>query len=640
MIAMLLRRTVVASAVAFAVGGVLSAPALAAPETPLTKPATAVTATTAVIHGQVNPGSGSGLVRYAFAYQVGPSCTGGERLPQPPGEVAGNHKEVSFTLAELQPSARYSFCLNVMVGGGEVPEEEAAGQSLSFMTLGARPAVDAQSTSGLTPTDTMLEAQVNPENQGAIYRFQYGLNPKLVGATSVGSGSLPPGFGDQTAGPVDIGGGLKAGTTYFYRVVATNATGTTEGPIQSFKTRVPERPLIEEESAPPAGVGSESAMLSALVNPEFQASTCTGFQYVADQPFKEHEYAGAPSAPCTPETIEAGGTGMTVTGQLTGLAANTLYHFRVQAQNASGPSTGADSTFLTLPAAPVASTGGASAVSASSATITGSVNPASSGVNSDTSYVFEYGPTDSYGSQIPLPAGDAGQGTGPVAVSAALTGLAPGTTYHYRIAASNNNSNPPSAPQFTYGEDRSFQTIPTPPSLTNGSLAGVSATSVTVLATLDTHGLPTRYELQLGTTPATLQARAAGSSASPAATQVSLGVEGLAPATLYYYRLLAANSNGSAPTPPEGTFTTPAGTGAAEGLNQPPTPPLITTPTITFPPEQSGPDRGPSRPTTAQLLAKALHACRHKHRHARLRCEHQAHHRYPTNRHGSVRASV
>ena len=52
-----------------------------------------------------------------------------------------------------------------------------------------------------------------------------------------------------------------------------------------------------------------------------------------------------------------------------------------------------------------------------------------------TSCEFEYGPTSSYGSVSPCPAGIVGSKARPNCVSAELSGLAPDTLYHYRLVA-------------------------------------------------------------------------------------------------------------------------------------------------------------------------------------------------------------
>jgi hypothetical protein len=79
-------------------------------------------------------------------------------------------------------------------------------------------------------------------------------------------------------------------------------------------------------------------------------------------------------------------------------------------------------TVLTGPPAPIQTRG---------ATLHGTVNPNSLA----TTYHFEFGTTTSYGSSTP--AADAGTGTAGAPATAALTGLAPNTTYHYRLVATN-----------------------------------------------------------------------------------------------------------------------------------------------------------------------------------------------------------
>ena len=82
-------------------------------------------------------------------------------------------------------------------------------------------------------------------------------------------------------------------------------------------------------------------------------------------------------------------------------------------------------------AAPIAITGPVSAVGGTSATLNGTVNPAGAA----TDRWFEYGTSTSYGSKTTTVA--AGSGSANDAVSAAVSGLAPATTYHYRLVAKN-----------------------------------------------------------------------------------------------------------------------------------------------------------------------------------------------------------
>ena len=97
------------------------------------------------------------------------------------------------------------------------------------------------------------------------------------------------------------------------------------------------------------------------------------------------------------------------------------------------------------PPAPTVTTGGVTGLTTTGATLNGTVNP--NGVATTVS--FEWGETTSYGQTT---AGQsAGSGTAAQAVSAALTGLAPCTAYHYRATAT-------SAGGTATGEDASFRT--------------------------------------------------------------------------------------------------------------------------------------------------------------------------------------
>jgi hypothetical protein len=112
---------------------------------------------------------------------------------------------------------------------------------------------------------------------------------------------------------------------------------------------------------------------------------------------------------------------------------------------------------LPKPLPPVVATGGVSNVTYSSAILYGLVNARSQVTN----YVFQYGPTKSYGLQSPL--APAGNGTGAIKVSQAVAGLQPGIIYHYRIVAASPGG-------MAKGGDHAFTTPKIPLSL---AIAGV-----------------------------------------------------------------------------------------------------------------------------------------------------------------------
>jgi hypothetical protein len=86
-------------------------------------------------------------------------------------------------------------------------------------------------------------------------------------------------------------------------------------------------------------------------------------------------------------------------------------------------------------------------VTSTSARLQAQINPE----ESETTYRFEYGTSEAYGSQIPLPDGSLGHGSTGVTVRVEPEGLLPGTTYHYRVVVDNEDGE-------KQGEDQSFTT--------------------------------------------------------------------------------------------------------------------------------------------------------------------------------------
>jgi len=119
---------------------------------------------------------------------------------------------------------------------------------------------------------------------------------------------------------------------------------------------------------------------------------------------------------------------------------------------------------LALPAvaaaeAPVVSTGGATGVGQTAATLTGTVNPK----GNRTFSFFQFGTSRLYGSQTPEV--DRGRARRTIKTSAPVTALSPFTTYHYRIVAQHGN-------KLVFGKDRTFKTDRQPLGLTLGVAPG------------------------------------------------------------------------------------------------------------------------------------------------------------------------
>ena len=201
--------------------------------------------------GTLNPHA-SATTGYYFAYNIGQSCTGANKTPASE-EIEGQDIEVSGEAVGLQPDTEYAYCLVATNPAGET-----LGQTLTFTTEPQRPAILSETTSAIAPTGATLEAQVNPDNQETGYSFQYGTDESLGDATSLRGGNLAGGFGTQIVS-ASVGGALSPSTTYYYRVIATNATGTADGAIRSFVTTAAAQQTPTGDPAPSEGNNGAAA---------------------------------------------------------------------------------------------------------------------------------------------------------------------------------------------------------------------------------------------------------------------------------------------------------------------------------------------------------------------------------------------
>jgi hypothetical protein len=130
---------------------------------------------------------------------------------------------------------------------------------------------------------------------------------------------------------------------------------------------------------------------------------------------------------------------------ISGLVPATTYHYQLLATNADGPTESPDQTFTTAPPTPpTVSTGEASNVTLTTATVAGTIDPE----GLETSYELDLGIDTTYGTSI---YGEAGSARTPTVITVALQNLAPGSTYHYRMVAINSDGRTP-------GTDRTFTT--------------------------------------------------------------------------------------------------------------------------------------------------------------------------------------
>jgi hypothetical protein len=202
---------------------------------------------------------------------------------------------------------------------------------------------------------------------------------------------------------------------------------------------------------------------------------------------------------------------------------------------------------------PDVTTGPASEVRSTSATISGTVNPDDAG---EASCQFAWGTSAELGNTTPCPA-PIPNGERPVEAQQTLTGLTPDTTYDYRLQASNENGLNPGEPY----QDEQFHT--SGPGIRQEWTTHVASTSVTLGGSIDPNGASTTYYFQYGTTTGygTDIPAPPGASIGSGSGEVTVGqhVQELLPSTTYHYRIVVRSQvSGEAVefTGPDQTFTT------------------------------------------------------------------------------------
>jgi hypothetical protein len=181
-----------------------------------TKPATGITKSEATLNGVVNPNGAE--TTYHFEY--GPTTAYGTSTPE------GNVGDGTTNVEELQKIAGllaekgYDFRIVAKNANGTTD-----GANEAFTTSGPKvPLAETWGVSAVTKSGATLNGVVNPNGVATKYYFEYGTTisyGKKTTETSAGSGTTNLNESATISG-------LTAKTTYHFRIVATNANGTTD----------------------------------------------------------------------------------------------------------------------------------------------------------------------------------------------------------------------------------------------------------------------------------------------------------------------------------------------------------------------------------------------------------------------------
>lgn len=502
--------------------------------TVITTAATAIGSSGATCNGTISANGAETIGIFEYGTDTGY----GNVAPASPNPVSGTTATpVSVTLSNLLPNTTYHYRL-----AGSSSIGSANGDDETFTTLSLPPDAATDPPTAVTATGAALNATVNANGTATVVTFQYGTDSgygtTVTADQSPVTGTVPTAVSHALSG-------LGTGQTYHYRVVAASSSGTVYGQDRTFTAgSVP--PAATTEAA--GNIGAGTATVNGTVNGNNETTTVI-FEIGVDSSYGR-------SVSATPSTV-TGATASPVLASLDSLAPGTTYHYRVVAWSNGGISYGDDTTFSTL-TPPTVTTANASAVSTSGATLNGAVN----GHDNTTSVTFEYGTDTSYGTTVTADQSPV-TGSTTTPVSKTITGLTAGVTYHYRVVGQNSAGT-------THGSDIPFTpALPVPPVVVTSAAATIMQDSAVLSGTVNAQNDDATVSFEYGTTPAYGSSIAAvPSSVSGSNTTLVTGVlSGLSPATLYFYRAVGTNTQGTTYGAMNYFNTAPAGS----------TPPMVTT---------------------------------------------------------------
>ncbi len=269
---------------------------------------------------------------------------------------------------------------------------------------------------------------IDPSTGGAVVAMGYYEPASLRGFTASGERLYRvPAKGKYMRGlAIDGDHGRAYQLAYDY--------GTTLG-VHAFVSAI----LPSIEAPVVSGPTTTSIHVSAEVDPGAgpPSGSAVRFEYM---PVGGSSWESTPDQPYTGSPMET---------DITGLSPNVDYLVRAVASNSLIDNASKAVPFTTLGVPPGTVTGDATDVTETSAVLNGTLNP----VGLQSAYHFEYGLTTAYGSRIPQSIeAVAGNGRSPRIFSRTIAALQPGTTYHYRLVASNSAG-------VAEGVDRTFTTI-------------------------------------------------------------------------------------------------------------------------------------------------------------------------------------
>lgn len=489
-----------------------------------TTEATAITSTSAELHGTINPAGSTA----AGWFEWGTTTSLGNRTDTQLVGEGTTAVSLSQTLRNLQPRTTYYF--RVVGYRPSAGSSNILGEVRTFTTTGeATTTTNITATTGeatgVTSNSASLAGTVNPGGTATAW-FDWGTSSSLGNRTDVQTVT-----GTTAQSLTATLRNLQPHTIYYFRATAyRSSTGSSAlGEVRTFTTTdAPANEVLTVVTNSATEVTTNSGVLNGTVNPGVSGTTGAGW----------FEWGTTTALGTRTETRTfTSVASVTLTQALRNLQPRTTYYFRAGAYRSGGSVLGTILSFTTAsetPGSPSITTSEASDVTTTSAVLRASV----SGGTSTAAGWFEWGTTTAVSNTT-----ETQRLSGTTATYAqTLRSLQPRTTYFFRAAVSSEGTT-------IRSEVRTFTTSSDTPAaltITTNEASAVQSTSAELRGAINPGGSSATAWFEWGSSSAlgnqtTAQRVGDGNRES----SYSYPLTGLHPSTTYYFRAVGQSSTGS-----------------------------------------------------------------------------------------------
>jgi hypothetical protein len=484
-----------------------------------TYPATSISASGATLNGNLS--SLGDQASSGVGFEWGASAAYGNTTSLQTRSAPGGF---SFNLSSLAPGIYHYRAFATVHGGSAQP---VLGADEVFQIVGPTVSVVTLGVSGITTTSANPTGHLNTMGGFTSVQvwFEWGTN-SFTQSSPTQNLAVAESFAATITG-------LGPNDTYIYRAAARpNAIGanTVFGEARTFTT--PAAPALAVQTRNASSIRSTAANLNGTV---LSLGTASLVQVAFDW--------GATTSYGNTTNLQNLSSASAFNATLTGLAPNTVYHFRAVVRTPDNIAYGGDLTLVTAdsPApGPTVETASATDLKATTATLNGNLGAV--GSYGPVRAWFEYGRDTGYGAVTPP-----SNLSGPGPFSAAVSGLQANMVYYYRAA-----SQPVSGGALAYGAAMNFTTpaqpapapTPTTPAVTATGAANLTSVSASLGGSLASLGSAGSVQVYFEWGPSIAYGNTTPMQIRTAAGAFTAGIAGLTPGATYHYRVVAIAQGG------------------------------------------------------------------------------------------------